>query len=133
MKCASELAFDTHCPIYIKSSPTDSNIEVEGEVLLSRTDDAKTLYTILLLQEGNEFQLKHDVPFDLLTFRKVAKENTIPTRRVTENSESKNKVSLHSEQKSETKTDSAKEVQPKQLRFPEKEGSGHCDMSISIS
>eukprot|EP00986_Skeletonema_menzelii_P013768 scaffold8377_cov139-Skeletonema_menzelii.AAC.4 len=133
MKCASELTFDTHCPVYIKSSPTDSDTVVEGEVLLSRTDDTKTLYTILLLKEGNEFQLKHDVPFDLLRFRKVAKENSVSSQRVTENSESNSKVSLHSEQKSETKTNSAKEVQPKQLNFPEKEGSGHCDMSISTS
>lgn len=141
MKCSSELTFDTHCPVYLNSSPTDNNILVEGEVLLSRTDNAKTFYTILLKRETNEFQLKHDVPSDLLTFRKVTKESTSPSRRVTDVSEPNHTVQLHSEQKSQTMINSAKEVQPKRLASPEKEVlaspekevNGHCDMSISTS
>mmetsp|Transcript_31938 Transcript_31938/g.54481 ORF Transcript_31938/g.54481 Transcript_31938/m.54481 type:complete len:1426 (-) Transcript_31938:917-5194(-) len=97
MKCASELAFDTRCPVYIKSSPTDNNALVEGEVLLSRTDGKKTLYTILVKKEGNEFQLKHDVPSDLVGFRKITNKNNSPSRRVTDVSEPNNQ-DLHSEQ-----------------------------------
>lgn len=133
MKCASELTFDTHCPVYLKSSLTDNNTLVEGEVLLSRTDDAKTLYTILLKKETNEFQLKHDVPSDLLTFRKAAKESTSTSQRVTEASELNQPVQLHTVQKPQTKTHSAKEVKPKLLASPEKEVNSHCDMSISTS
>jgi len=131
-KCASVLAFDTHCPVYIKSSPTDNNSLIEGEVLLSRTIDMKTFYTILLNKEGNEFQLKQDVPSDLIRFRKITKEKPSPSRRVTNVSESNNK-DLHSEQKSQTRTNSEKEAQPKELNSREKEVNGHCDMSISTS
>jgi hypothetical protein len=132
MKCvASVLAFDTHCPVYIKSSPTDNNSLVEGEVLFSRTVDTKTFYTILIKREGNEFQLKEDVSSDLVRFRKVTKEKPSPSRRLANVSES-NKKDSHSEQKSQTKTNSAKEVKPK-LNSCEKEVGRHCDMSISTS
>ena len=132
MKCASELAFDTRCPVYIKSSLTGNNPLVEGEVLLSRTDGTKTLYTILVKTEGNEFQLKHDVSSDLVGFRKITNKNTSSSRRVTDVSEPNNQ-DLHSEQKPRPKTNSAKEAQPKRVNSPEKEVNGHCDMSISTS
>jgi len=120
IKSACELAFDTRCPVYINSSPTDNNNHlVEGEVLLSRTDDTKTLYTILIKKKGNEFQLEHDVPSDLVRFRKAEKENNSPSQRVPNVSE----PNLHSEER---------EAQTK-MKGPEREIIGHCGMSISTS
>ena len=125
MICASELAFDTHCPVYIKSSPTDDTSLVEGEVLISRTDDTKTFYTILVKKEGNEFQIKQDIPSNLLRFRKITKENVSPLQRVTNGSKSNNE-DMHTEPQSQKDP-------PKQLNSHEKNVNELCDMSILTS
>ena len=131
MKAATELAFDTHCPVYIKSLSTDNTSLREGEVLLSRTDNTeKTSYTILVKAEANEFQLIHDVPASQLKYRKIEKEITSPSlsRHASNNSES-NDQDLHAEEKSQ----STKEDEPEKLNTPGRELSDRCDMSISTS
>jgi hypothetical protein len=131
MKAATELAFDTHCPVYIKSPSTDKTSLREGEVLLSRTDNtAKTCYTILVKADANEFQLIHDVPASQLKYRKIERENTSPSlsRRASNNSES-NDQDLHAEEKSQ----STKEDKPEKLNTPDRELNDRCDMSISTS
>jgi hypothetical protein len=70
-KMASELAFDTRCRVHIKSSETDNDSLDEGEVLLSRRDGKNTFYTIQIEKEGNEFQIMHDVPANLVQCRKT--------------------------------------------------------------
>jgi hypothetical protein len=69
-KIDSELAFDTHCLVYIKSSGTDASL-VEGEVLFSRRDNNETFYTVQIEKEGNEFQIMHDVPANLVQCRRT--------------------------------------------------------------
>jgi hypothetical protein len=132
MKAATELAFDTHCPVYIKSLSTDNASLREGEVLLSRTDNTtKTCYTILVKAEANEFQLIHDVPASQLKYRKIEKENTSPpslSRRASNNSESKDQ-DLQEEEKSQ----STKEDEPEKLKTPDRDMNDRCDMSISTS
>ena len=131
MKAATELAFDTHCPVYIKSLSTDNTSLREGEVLLSRTDNTeKTSYTILVKAEANEFQLIHDVPASQLKYRKIEKEITSPSlsRHASNNSES-NDQDLHAEEKSQ----STKEDEPEKLNTPDRDMNDGCDMSISTS
>ena len=86
-KTAAELAFDTRCPIHFISS-SDNNL-VEGEVLFSRTDCTSSLYTIILKKEGNEFEIMHDVPANLVKFRKIEKENSRPSDQTETNSTKK--------------------------------------------
>ena len=123
IKFSHELAFDTHSPVYLKTT-TDKSSPDEGEVLLSKNiADEKTLYTILIKKEGNQFHLKYDVPSDQVSLKKTAESSASSPE------QSANLSDLHAEQEPHAKTMLPKETTPKILKSPGE----NCDMSISTS
>ena len=84
---AKELAFGIDCPVYISEKLGPESCQLKGQVLFcqnrSPTGNGQPLYfyTILVVKEGNLFQVMRDVPSDRVSHRRVVEaESAVATR-----------------------------------------------------
>jgi hypothetical protein len=88
---AKALAFGLDCPVHVSSPSGSASHLIEGKILfctpvpasIKNSQGSSFLYTILIIKEGNQFQVMNDVPSPRVRYR-TEKDVLVPKKRDTD-------------------------------------------------